>query len=96
MFLMFNFELFVDLTLLVVNQQISLSTTGDGCVDRWKGVRYILVDTMHVCIAGVSGLISYASLSYSDIQKIPPHRSRWYRFVVGLLWAFAGCTRALR
>ena len=37
MFLMFNFELFVDLTLLVVNQQISLSTSGDGCVYRWRG-----------------------------------------------------------
>ena len=40
MCLIFNFELFVDLTLLVVNQQISLSTSGDGCVDRWW--RYVV------------------------------------------------------
>ena len=37
---MFNFELFVDFTLIVVNQQISLSTSGDGCVYRWW--RYVV------------------------------------------------------
>ena len=51
-------------------------------------VCYILVDTTHVCIAGVGGLVSSRGSSYACIRKLPPRRSRivWYRLVVGLLW----------